>query len=38
VFHIVAARPQGKYRTDRARELLRWQPRGGMDIHWRHCI
>jgi hypothetical protein len=35
VFHIVADLPHGKYRTDRARKLLHWQPRDSLGIHWR---
>ena len=35
VFHILADLPHGRYRTDRARELLHWQPRDTLDVHWR---
>jgi nucleoside-diphosphate-sugar epimerase len=35
VFHIVADLPHGRYRTDRVKELLHWQPRDSLDVHWR---
>jgi nucleoside-diphosphate-sugar epimerase len=35
VFHIVADLPHGRYRNDRTKELLHWQPRDSLDIHWR---
>jgi nucleoside-diphosphate-sugar epimerase len=35
VFHIVADLPHGKYRNDRAKEALHWQPRDRLDVHWR---
>jgi len=35
IFHILADLPHGRYRTDRTKELLHWQPRDGLDIHWR---
>ncbi|HEY3081545.1 MAG TPA: NAD-dependent epimerase/dehydratase family protein [Chloroflexota bacterium] len=35
VFHIVADLPHGKYRNDRAKALLHWQPRDSLDVHWR---
>ena len=38
VFHIVADLPHGKYRTDRARELLHWQPCDSLGIHWRRRV
>ena len=38
VFHIVADLPHGRYRTDRARELLHWQPRDTLDMHWRRQL
>ncbi|HEV8634937.1 MAG TPA: NAD-dependent epimerase/dehydratase family protein [Chloroflexota bacterium] len=38
VFHIVADLPHGKYRNDRAKELLHWQPRDSLDVHWRRPV
>jgi nucleoside-diphosphate-sugar epimerase len=35
VFHILADLPHGKYRNERAKRLLHWQPRDKLDIHWR---
>jgi hypothetical protein len=35
VFHILADLPHGRYRTERAKELLHWQPRDKLEIHWR---
>jgi nucleoside-diphosphate-sugar epimerase len=35
IFHIVADLPHGKYRNERAKQLLHWQPRDTLDIHWR---
>jgi nucleoside-diphosphate-sugar epimerase len=35
VFHIVADLPHGRYRNDRTKELLHWQPRDSLDVHWR---
>jgi nucleoside-diphosphate-sugar epimerase len=35
IFHIVADLPHAKYRNDRAKQLLHWQPRDTLDIHWR---
>ena len=34
VMHIVADLPHGKYRNDRAKELLKWQPRDRLEAHW----
>jgi nucleoside-diphosphate-sugar epimerase len=38
VFNILADLPHGKYRTDRAKELLHWQPRDSLDVHWRRSF
>jgi nucleoside-diphosphate-sugar epimerase len=38
IFHILADLPHGRYRTDRARQLLHWQPRDSLDIHWRRRV
>jgi nucleoside-diphosphate-sugar epimerase len=38
VFHILADLPHGKYRTDRVKELLHWQPRDTLDVHWRRPV
>lgn len=38
VFHIVADLPHGRYRTDRARELLHWQLRDTLEMHWRRQL
>ncbi len=38
VFHILADLPHGRYRTDRAKELLHWQPRDNLDVHWRRRV
>lgn len=38
VFHVTADLPHGKYRNDRAKELLHWQPRDNLDVHWRREI
>jgi nucleoside-diphosphate-sugar epimerase len=35
IFHIVADLPHGKYRNDRTKQILHWQPRDSLDIHWR---
>lgn len=35
IFHIVADLPHGKYRNQRTKRLLHWQPRDNLDIHWR---
>ena len=35
VFHIVADLPHGRYRNERSKQLLHWQPRDSLDIHWR---
>ena len=35
VFHILADLPHGKYRNDRTKQLLHWQPRDSLDVHWR---
>jgi nucleoside-diphosphate-sugar epimerase len=35
IFHILADLPHGKYRNERAKRLLHWQPRDSLDIHWR---
>jgi nucleoside-diphosphate-sugar epimerase len=37
VFHILADLPHGRYRIDRAKELLHWQPRDTLDVHWRRA-
>jgi nucleoside-diphosphate-sugar epimerase len=34
LFHILADLPQGKYRNDKAKQLLAWQPRDRMENHW----
>jgi nucleoside-diphosphate-sugar epimerase len=34
VMHIVADLPHGKYRNDKAKELLKWQPRDRLEAHW----
>jgi nucleoside-diphosphate-sugar epimerase len=34
VMHIVADLPHGKYRNDKAKELLKWQPRDRLESHW----
>jgi nucleoside-diphosphate-sugar epimerase len=38
VFPILADLPHGRYRTDRAKELLHWQPRDNLDVHWRRHL
>ena len=38
LFHIPADLRHGKYRNDRARELLHWQPRDNLDVHWRREV
>jgi nucleoside-diphosphate-sugar epimerase len=38
IFHIVADLPQGKYRNDRTKQFLHWQPRDSLDIHWRRQV
>jgi nucleoside-diphosphate-sugar epimerase len=38
IFHIVADLPHGKYRNERAKQLLHWQPRDTLDIHWRRQV
>ncbi len=38
VFHILADLPHGRYRTDRTKQLLHWQPRDNLDIHWRRHL
>jgi nucleoside-diphosphate-sugar epimerase len=35
VLHIVADLPHGRYRNDRTKALLHWQPRDSLDVHWR---
>jgi nucleoside-diphosphate-sugar epimerase len=35
IFHIVADLPHGKYRNDRTKAVLHWQPRDNLEIHWR---
>jgi nucleoside-diphosphate-sugar epimerase len=35
VLHITADLPHGKYRNERAKQLLHWQPRDDLDVHWR---
>jgi len=35
VFHILADLPHGKYRNDKAKQLLMWQPRDRLASHWR---
>jgi hypothetical protein len=32
--HIVADLPHAKYRNDKAKELLKWQPRDRLESHW----
>jgi nucleoside-diphosphate-sugar epimerase len=38
IFHIVADLPHGKYQTVRTKQLLHWQPRDTLDVHWRRQI
>jgi nucleoside-diphosphate-sugar epimerase len=38
IFHIVADLPHGKYRNERSKQLLHWQPRDTLDIHWRRQV
>ena len=38
VFHILADLPHGRYRTDRVKQLLHWQPRDTLDVHWRRQV
>jgi nucleoside-diphosphate-sugar epimerase len=38
VFHILADLPHGRYRTDRVKQLLHWQPRDSLDVHWRRRL
>jgi nucleoside-diphosphate-sugar epimerase len=38
VFNILADLPHGRYRTDRTKQLLHWQPRDNLDIHWRRQL
>ena len=38
IFHIVADLPHGKYRNDRTKHILHWQPRDNLDIHWRRSV
>jgi nucleoside-diphosphate-sugar epimerase len=35
IFNVVADLPHGKYRNDRTKRLLHWQPRDSLDVHWR---
>jgi len=37
ILNIAAELPHGKYRIDRAKELLHWQPRDSLDVHWRRA-
>jgi len=34
VFHILADLPHGKYSNDKAKRLLKWQPRDRLEAHW----
>jgi nucleoside-diphosphate-sugar epimerase len=34
-FHVVADLPHGKYRNDKAKRLLDWQPRDRLERYWR---
>jgi nucleoside-diphosphate-sugar epimerase len=38
IFHIVADLPHGKYRNDRTKHILHWQPRDNLDVHWRRSV
>ena len=37
LLHVTADLPHGRYRNDRTKELLHWQPRDSLDIHWRRA-
>jgi hypothetical protein len=32
--HILTDMPHGKYRNDKAKQLLNWQPRDRLEGHW----
>jgi nucleoside-diphosphate-sugar epimerase len=38
VMHIVADLPHGKYRNDKAKELLKWQPRDRLERLWSRTL
>ena len=38
VVHVQGNLPHGKYRNDRAREVLRWEPRDRLDALWRRDL
>jgi hypothetical protein len=35
IIHIVADLPHGRYRNEKAKRLLGWQPRDRLEQHWR---
>lgn len=36
--HITADLPHGKYRNERAKELLRWEPVDSLEAHWKRSM
>ena len=38
ILHIVADLPHGKYLNDKAKHLLKWQPRDRLETHWRRDL